>query len=212
MTVNKRAALEVLRLLAWDLRVATEEQIAQGVGTTHGMDPKVVRAVTKRLLRCGLLESIVLPAPLPKLDEPIASWTPSRPMPDFEAVSWSAAERIRKTPAIRVRALWSTGGALRVVGGVESQLRKPLQIEHDLGVASMYFACHRRVGDGQWCGEDAFRMCRRPTRGQRSPDAVLLDREGGVLLVLDYLTAYSAPRLRKFHHYWAARRTPYQWW
>jgi len=207
-----RTALAVLRLLAWDLRVATEVRIAEHIGSEYAVEPDAIRSVIRRLRRRQLLGSAVTPAPLPQLDEPIISWSYGRPAPDFEAVAWAAGERVRKTPSSRVRVLWSTAGALRIVGGVETRLRKPLQLEHDLGVASMYFACCRKTGDGVWCGEDAYRLSRRPTRGQKSPDAVLLDSEGGVTLVLDYLTAYSAPRLRKFHHYWAARRKPYQWW
>lgn len=212
MNNRRSASHKVLRLLAWDLRVATDDQLAESVGREHDLTRRQMRAVTNRLRSRRLLASVVSPAPLPTLHDPIFTWSPGRPAPDFESVAWAAAERTRTTPTTRVRVLWSTADTLRMVGGVETRLRKPLQIEHDLGVAAMHFAFRRSIGDGVWCGEDAFRVWRRPTRGQKSPDAVVLDREGSVSLVLDYLTAYSAPRLRRFHHYWAARRKPYQWW
>lgn len=212
MNARREAALAALRLLAWDLRVATDDQLTRHIGGDHGLSREQMRAVTKRLRNRRLLSSALLPVALPALHEPIASWAPGDRVPDFEAVAWAAAERVRATPAQRVRVLWATAATLRAVGGVECRLRKPLQIEHDLGVSSMHFACRDSTNGDAWCGEDRYRLWRRPTRGQKSPDAVLLDAEGSVTLVLDYLTAYTVPRLRRFHHYWSARRKPYQWW
>ena len=198
--------LQLLRVLSCDLRVATVVQLG---AIWEGADRRI-----QQLCRRGLVCTRFTPVALPELAGPTYRWRPGFPAPDFDAVAWTAAKRREETPVKRRLVVWATRSARRLVGGVGVGLRQPLQLEHDLGVAGIYFAKRRSdVSAAQrWCGEDAYRLLRRPTRGQKAPDGVLLCPEGHLQLVVDYLTRYPPGRLRSFHRFWSDRRVPYEWW
>lgn len=199
-------SFEVLRLLSYDLRVATDRQIdAVLPGANRVLDS---------LSRRGLIATQARPVAIPDLREPVFSWRFPHPAPDFEAVAWASACRVDATRVRRERIVWATRRARRLVGGLGSGLRQPLQVEHDLGVTALYVARHRKhpTEAGRWCGEDAYSQLRRPARGDKRPDGVLLDENGRLLVVFDYLTRYPPARLRSFHNYWSEKRVPYEWW
>lgn len=200
------ARLQTLRLLSHDLRLATEGQLESAV--------EGASSVVAELRRRGLVRTQLRPVVLPELREPIVRWAPGRPAPDFEAVAWAAGKRLEVTAIGRQRVTWATRRARRLVGGVAFGLRSPLQVDHDLGVAAIYVALRRsRPSVGRrWIGEDVYRRLRRPGRGQKTPDGVIVDGDGRLELVLDYLTRYPPARLRSFHRYWSDRRVPYEWW
>ncbi len=204
----------VLQWLAYQLRVATMSQLAAALTIELGMTAAAVKRNLLYLARCGLLGKQVLPVAVPELTEPLLAWSPGQTVPDFEAVAWAARKRIALAVQRRETILWASDLATRRVGGMGGQLRKPLQVEHDLGVAAIYFARYQKtVGTTEsWIGEDAYARLRRPGRGQKRPDAAIVDREGHIAKVLDYLSLYPPAHLRGFHHYWAARNTRYEWW
>ncbi len=214
MKHRQKIELAVLRLLSHQLRVATQQQLEGGVSLLCSVSPSEVAALLTHLRRRRLLGSCVVPLAVPALTDPMAIWRPSRPAPAFDAIAWAASARFATTQTRRERVYWAAPDATKIVGGVGGSLRKPLQIEHDLGVAEMFFAQLRRYPGSElrWQGEDAFCRLRRRSRGQKTPDAVLLDHKGRIKIVFDYLTQYSAIRLRDFHRYWSVRNTRYEWW
>lgn len=218
MNHRERVERSVLQILTGQLRVATENQLTRAAMQSWSVSKPAALTVLRGLRRCRLLCSQRLPIALPELSGPLVSWRPGRLAPDFNAVAWSAAKRLADTRPRRQRVYWASPLATRRMGGGGGRLSKPLQVEHDLGVAAIYFARLRvdPTTTARWQGEDAYARLRRPTRGHKKPDAVLLttsdDNEGRFDLVLDYLSLYPPARLRAFHHYWSARNTRYEWW
>lgn len=208
----------VLGLLCHQLRVATHNQLTEGLGQLCGVPASAVASVLCRLRRQGYICAQLVPVTVPKLTVPVATWQPTRPAPNFNAVAWAARKRLAEVGTGREWVYWASRLATQRTGGVGGRLRKPLQIEHDLGVAAVFFARHilDPTSARQWQGEDAYCRLRRPTRGQKIPDAVLISREsnceGRIETVLDYLSLYPPARLRDFHRYWSARNTRYEWW
>ena len=208
----------VLRLLCHQLRVATHGQLAGGLGQLCGVTVPLAASVLRRLRRQGLVGTQLIPLTIPELTEPIVTWKPTWPAPDFHAVAWAVRKRLVEADTGRERVYWASSLAVQRTGGTGGRLRKPLQIEHDLGVAAVFFARlgRDRTTPQRWQGEDAYCRLRRPTRGQKIPDAVLLAsddaNESRFEMVIDYLSLYPPARLRDFHRYWSARKTHYEWW
>ena len=187
---------------------------SDGLGSKFGINPSIAESSLRIATRRGLLGKQILPVAVPELSVPIVTWSPSQTPPAFEAVAWAVRKRLEQAAPKRVVVLWATDLATRRVGGVGGRLRKPLQVEHDLGVAAFYFArCqYAPASPEHWIGEDLYARLRPMVRNQKRPDAALVDREGHVVAALDYLSLYPPARLRSFHHYWAARNTRYEWW
>lgn len=218
--MNGRDPIErsVLEILARQLRIATQDQLIRGLEQSRRISARATLALLRRLKRRGLVCSQLLPIALPELSDPVASWRLGQPAPDFNAVAWAVAKRLAAARPQRQQVYWASPLATRRVGGVGGRLRSPLQIEHDLGVTELFFARQRSdiTTAARWLGEDAYARLRRPGRGQKKPDAVLLaangDLDGRIEIVLDYLSLYPPARLRSFHRYWSARNTRYEWW
>jgi hypothetical protein len=87
-------------------------------------------------------------------------------------------------------------------------------VQHDLGVAAVYFHkfLHRPDETRRWLGEDLYRRDYVSSRHSKVPDAVLIDAQKRVNRVIGYGGLYSADRLRRFHQNWTRRFTDYELW
>ncbi len=204
----------VLKWLAYQLRVATMRQLTTALASQLAVTAPRAKSCLLRLSRSGQLGRKTLPVAIPKLTGPLVAWSPGQSAPDFEAIAWAARKRLAVAVQRREVVMWASDWATRRVGGIGGPLRKPLQVEHDLGVAAIFFARSSSAFNtfDSWLGEDQYARLRRPVRGQKRPDAVLVDKAGHLTLVLDYLSLYPPAHLRSFHHYWADRNTRYEWW
>ena len=198
--------LEVLRLLTNKVRVGTRDQLA---GADVNCSPAALdELVGERLLNEASLSLVVPPA----RRWPYASWHPMQASPPFGAISWRGRQRIRAQAAKPTRIYWATHRAARTVGGIGGKLRQPWQLQHDLGVTSVYLLLCRTepVLAEHWVGEDVYRREFGQRRKEKIADAFLLNPAGQVYRVIEFVGDYSTGRLRDFHRYWSHRRIPYE--
>ncbi len=167
----------------------------------------------RQLVAAGLLvRATVIARPLPVLLTPVVAWRPGDATPDAGVVSNRLKARWRNRPARECRVVLATAHAARLTGGRASgQLARETQATHDLGVAAVYLHFHRtdaRRAEA-WRGEDLIAASR---RGQKCPDAFLVDATGEVQAVVEFGGAYDPDRVRAFHLDCADRGLPYEVW
>jgi hypothetical protein len=132
--------------------------------------------------------------------------------PQFGAISWQGRRRIRAGTAKPARIYWATHQAARIVGGVGGKLRQPWQLQHDLGVTSVYLLLRRTCPTlaEHWVSEDMYRLEFGQRRGEKIADAFLVNPPGQVYRVIEFVGDYSTKRLRDFHNFWCRRRISYE--
>jgi hypothetical protein len=201
---------EIVQALVRKVRLFSQRQIAEArwqgeVGNA--------RRRLQRLRQVKLVERITVQArTLPGLIEPLLVWMPGQPAPDFGQVAYRCQIRWPGRP-LRPCAAWiATAKSARVFGGRNrGTLKQPTQAGHDLGVAAVWLRL--RVMSPAWAdawrGEDLLAHTR---RGDKLPDAFLVDRGEQVQCVIEFGGAYDQVRVREFHEDCAARGLPYQLW
>ncbi len=199
--------MRLLIVLTWELRVASEDQLASGLGLTLTQ----LRQLGRRLRKHGLLNSWRTTTLSHDMVRPLANWSRGDNQPDFSAIAWQLRRRWLKAPRVPARVLWATIAATHLVGGVGGRLRQPLQLHHDLGVAEIW-ARRSKEPDLKWISEDIFRCWYVRDVRTKVPDALLVNEGGNqVRRVLEYGGQYSRGRLEDFHRYWSGR-APYEIW
>lgn len=156
----------------------------------------------------GLVEvKRLLLRPTPPISGPIAAWYPGDAIPLEGPISYRARRRWQ-SPAAAAR--WTTVyvATARTVsrfGGKKCPRIK--DATHDLGVSQTFIHFWQERGDlwSQWVGEDHYdhELC-----APKVPDAVLLDRDGAVRLMVDYCGAYRPDRVRELIDLAVARKIP----
>lgn len=198
--------LEVLRLLTGKVRAATRDQL---VAADVSWSPAVLEELVRERLLSETNLSLVVP---PARRRPYASWQPMLASPPFGAISWRGRRRIRAGTAKPTRIYWATHRAARTVGGIGGKLRQPWQLQHDLGVTSVYLLlCRTEPALAEhWVSEDIYRREFIQCRRDKIADAFLLNPAGQVYRVIEFVGDYSTQRLRDFHRFWSRRRIPYE--
>jgi hypothetical protein len=161
----------------------------------------------------GLVHRIDVQArPLPELQQPLMAWQPSDMPPDFEAIAYRLQVRWRGTCVRPCSAFIATERLCHHYGGRNrGELKRPLQATHDLGVAQVWLTLHDRAPEwaAAWRSEDLLAATR---RGEKCPDAFVVNSAQEVGCVIEFGGAYAASRVREFHDDCAARGLPYQLW
>ena len=201
---------EMLVALTQKVRVFGFRQIAE-----HWFDGD--RANTRRRLRiltaAGLVaRAAVLARPLPVLLTPVATWKPGEVVPEMGVISHRLQSRWRKRPTRSCRAILATPQAAQLLGcHASGELTRPTQACHDLGVAAVWLHYDRTDPDraAAWRGEDVLAHTR---RGEKCPDAFLVDAQGRVQSVVEFGGDYGPERVRAFQLDCADRQLPYEIW
>lgn len=213
MTVLRRLShreREILTALDQKVRLFGQRQLAEH--WWHG-DLANTRRGMQRLAQGGFCERlVVLARTLPPLDAPLVTWRPGDPAPDCGAVAYRLSSRWRERAA-RPTSVWiASEQTARLFGGVRrGALQQPTQATHDLGVAAVWlrFRALQPTWAAAWRGEDQLAHTR---RGEKLPDAFLVDGAGAVAAVIEFGGGYSAERVAAFHDDCAGRNLPYQLW
>ncbi|MDX1967115.1 MAG: hypothetical protein SFV23_08095 [Planctomycetaceae bacterium] len=201
---------ELLLALAQKVRLFSQRQVADYFW--DGALPNARRRM-KQLAQRELVARITVQArTAPPLESPLASWRPGDSAPEFGRVAYRCHERWRQRP-VRPCAAWiATEQTAQLFGGVRrGGLTQPTQATHDLGVAAVWLRL-RQVAPlwaTAWRGEDLFAEAR---RGEKLPDAFLVDQAGQVVWVIEFGGGYDAERVAAFHADCADRGLPYQLW
>ncbi len=201
---------ETMLALVHKVRVLSVRQIAG-----HWWNGEIANA--RRRLRvlfaAGLFDRVtVLARPLPPLRTPVLAWEPCQPIPDFGHVAYQLKSRWRCRPARQVSAVVATPRAAQLLGGkARGGLKCGSQATHDLGVAAvwLHFNAQNPAWAAAWRSEDLMAHTR---RGQKLPDAFLVDDVGRTFRVVEFGGAYDAERVRAFHEDCARRGLPYEIW
>ena len=165
------------------------------------------------LVDVDLLKRITVHArTLPAIDRPIAIWQPNQAAPSAGQVAQALQSRWRRRAVRAQTAYIATARAIQLFGGKgRGELKNPLQATHDLGVAAVWL--HLDTHDPEladaWKGEDLMADTR---RGEKCPDAFIVEDSGDVRCVIEFGGAYDANRVRAFHRDCSDRATPYQIW
>lgn len=132
---------------------------------------------------------------------PLLDYQPGNPTPDFEAIAWRAQSRwqdpVRPTliAAATRKAKLRRGG---LVGGRPIRIR---EATHDVHCASVYLSLRNSNEElaERWMPEDALPH----SDGDRLPDAIITGEEP---IVIDFVGAYAAKKLRQFHNEFQSMR------
>ena len=149
---------------------------------------------------------------LPALTQPVVVWNTSSPATDFDSTSYQLQHRWPKSGVRYATAFIATERLSQLYGGCRrGELAQPLQATHDLGVAQVWLHLRQAAPDWAraWRGEDLLAHTR---RGDKCPDAFLINAAETVVGVIEFGGAYHAERLRDFHIDCADRGLPYQIW
>src|SRR5262249_27791569 len=105
-------------------------------------DVRESRRALKRLIHSRMLERVsVLVHPELPLETPLVRWIPGDPAPDCGAIAYRVQARWRE-PLRLTYAYIATNMAARYFAG-SSGLKRPLQANHDLHVATIYLHMFR---------------------------------------------------------------------
>ncbi|MDX1926250.1 MAG: hypothetical protein SFV81_07025 [Pirellulaceae bacterium] len=150
---------------------------------------------------------------LPQPTEPCFVWTPATPPPSFEVVARMVKRRWSRLPTRMTAVYFAEARFSSIVGNrAKGRLMHPLQISHDLGLASIYlhFLHKHPQRASQWLGEDSFES--RNQRKKQTPDAVIIDGNFRPALAIEFGGIYTADRIERFHRHCSARSLPYEIW
>lgn len=200
----------LLVTLTWQLRLVAEKMVtAPEYLRCRAVSPRQLRALEQqRWLHRGRVAAAV-----PELDGELVAWRPREEQPEFGGLSWTLKERCRGWKPVSLPVCWSTEQAVTVFGGVGGRIRQPLQVQHDVGVAAMYFsrASFAISSRAAWVGEDLIRKLK-PDIGSKVPDALLIGSELQPIRAIEFGGSYSLERLQRFHDFCASQQLPYEIW
>jgi hypothetical protein len=201
---------EIVQALVQKVRLFSQRQIVDY--WWNGEQPNARRRL-RRLAECGLIIRMTVQArsALP-IKSPLASWQPGEPAPDFGQVAYRCQQRWRHRPTRPCSAWIATEKAAQIFGGVQrGDLKNALQATHDLGVASVWLRLRETAPQWAyaWRGEDVLAHTR---RGEKLPDAFIVDESGQVIWVIEFGGGYDTERVKAFHQDCVHRALPYQLW
>jgi len=149
------------------------------------------------------------------VQRPLVNWRPRMPEPNHDANAWQLKCRWTGIAVTSCLVTWATNQAARLHGGCGGRLRQPLQVQHDLGLASVFIG-RLELKPSQatrWLGEDVLRRQHGLGPGRKAADAAIVDGNGRVEKVIEFGGMhYSAERLRRLHHYCRRNRLAYELW
>ena len=210
MTLNHRDET-IHAILMAKVRVLSLQQIATRF---FGSDFSNAKRTLNRLLdKRILVEHKIVARILPPSIEPMYAWEPGLAEPRYEHLSRHLKRRWLHLPTKRVATYMAAIRYSTIVGRrTKERLTHPLQVSHDLGLASVFlhfYENHHEVAQ-RWIGEDF--MARYSSRVKSVPDAVILSEAQTPARAIEFGGLYSAKRLKKFHAYCFARELPYEVW
>ena len=204
--------LLLLAMLCWKIRAVADPQAIAALGIPADRQAVFVRRL-HGMARRGLLTRQRLSVALFQPEAPLVDWLPGMPTPSWHSTAWQLQRRYAAARPGRVWVTWATRQAVALVGGVGGRLRQPMQLQHDLGVTTVYVVRQSHSSaDTNWLGEDAYRTLLSPPKRSKIPDALIVDRDNRVRRVIEFGGLYSPKQLKSFHRYWARKRTPYEIW
>lgn len=208
---------DIMRVLSIKLRLLALPQIAAIWWTQTASGLVATRRRLAALRDAGLIVMRYVHArPVPEITEPVFSWKPGQPPPDYGPLAWRLERRWTAAPRRTAVFLATRRGANQFGGRSCGIVKQHFQASHDLGVAQMYMALRRLRPEAaaRWIGEDLFSYLRQSRKSrEKIPDAAIVDNKTKrIEQILEFGGAYDAARLRRFHCDCSRREIPYELW
>jgi len=201
---------EILHALVQKVRLLSLRQLAD-----HWWDSEVANA-RRRLRKLGLAglisKTTVQARTLPEIRGPVATWRPQQDAPEFGSIAHQLQARWTHKAVRSTTSYIATEHAAQLFAGkARGELRFPAQATHDLGVAAIWLRLHTAAADwaDAWRGEDLLAHTR---RGEKCPDAFIVDSQDQPCWVIEFGGAYDARRVQEFHADCEQRVLSYQIW
>lgn len=164
----------------------------------------------RKLVAAGILVRHRLIARTVAISDPLCSWHPGEPAPHFESVAriinrrW-VRQATRPTTVFMAAERFSGQVGRRAQG----RLAHPLQVSHDLGLASVYLHLLTTSPTRalRWWGEDNLL---RSQRRKPTPDALIMSADATPEQAIEFGGLYDAKRYQRFHTYCFNRELPYE--
>jgi hypothetical protein len=207
LTARDRA---IVQALVQKVRLFSQRQIVDHWwnGELANTRRRLKRLADRRLL----MRIVVMARPAPAFESPLVTWSPGNEEPDFGKIAYRCQSRWRRSPP-RPCVVWlATETAAQIYGGAaRGELKHPTQATHDLGVAAVWLRLNQIAPEwaSAWRGEDLMAHTR---RGQKLPDAFLVNDRDQVIWVIEFGGGYDAERVEAFHQDCVSRKLPYQLW
>ena len=200
----------IMQALVQKVRLFSQRQIVD-----HWWNGELAnsRRRLKRLADRNLLQrTFVMARPVPAFESPLITWRPGDAAPDFGKIAYRCQARWRFRPARQCVVWLATEVASQAFGGTaRGELKHPTQATHDLSVAAVWLRLHQVAPKwaAAWQSEDLFADTR---KGQKLPDAFIVDDAEQVIWVIEFGGGYDAERVKAFHQDCVSRNLPYQLW
>ena len=204
----------ILLALTSKVRFFTLEQVARTWWPSSNSGRSAAQATMTKLVTSGYLAERKLPAhPELLLRTPVHEWAPGDGPPNFGALAYRL--QARWTESLTTITLYhATQKTASRFGGFGGRLKFPLQATHDLHVSQIYLTCLDSNPDvtQNWVSEEVLSTTLRPKRGDKLPDAALIDPDGRMRLVVEFGGSYDRKRVEKLHRYCERQEVPYHLW
>lgn len=208
-----RLERELLDLLTLRARIVSTQMVAEHWFAHAAHPQRAAGSALSRLVSLGLLSKQrgAVRAHRPFSEQPLVSWAPGEPEPDFSRVS--ALSRARWGRGESVQLLYSaTKLAASRTGGSATRAVRASEASHDLAVGALYLHLKQIGHEGlsSWRGEDRFDIYRDFLPGDVVPDAIVL--RDGEPLALELIGRYAPGKVERFHLACEAVELRYELW
>lgn len=201
----------ILETLTKRVRVLSVSQVADTWWGGQKTGVKLAKARLFELERRGMVQLLAgLARPLPKLTEPVMTWTVGDPTPDFGSVSYRLRSRWT-LPARRTLVAVATADAGSRFAGKGGRVPRASELTHDLCLAGVYLkilATDPRRAKA-WVSEASLYE-RGEGRNSRLPDAAIVTRARRT--VIEFGGAYPPGKVADFHRYCEQHGWGYELW
>jgi len=203
--------LDILRTLAYNVSMLTEELIAEIWWPATKWREMTVQKRLRQLCRAGFLERhTLLLHPLLPLTRPVFAWEPHQSAPEGLLVSRKLQSRWNQ-PAVSTRVYTVTKYTVALYGSYGSGDAGDIQKrnhERHMGEVYGFYYRHRPEDFCRWVGENALAKA---DWGVKNPDAFIYQDEKPIRVV-EFGGSYDAKRVTDFHAYCKERDLPYELW
>ena len=201
---------DLLQTLALRVRLLSLDQVARGWCQGHHAN---AHRLLEPFIESGWITAVVLSArPVEPPSAPVCLWAPEEPPPALGTVAYVLQRRGQGVPLQPIPAVLATTRTGRLLGvHCRGHLKNPIQAGHDLGLSEVYlwYRQNRMEAIPHWRGEEVIASER---RGEKLPDAVLIDEQNRTRRVIEFGGFYDRERLEAFHQDCHARGLPYEIW
>jgi len=202
---------QLMRILLFQLRILELTQLSHISPFDEFSVPNLTRWL-KQIEQQKMIQTTRTISVVPKLEQPLISWTPEKPTPPTSVVCNQLRLRWQTWRPKSCFIFWASPTAVHFYGGVAGGRRQPLQLSHDLGTSAIFVHWTQKQPGllSDWYGEDYLRQ--HPFPFPFMPDAALLGPAGVPETLIEFGGQYPLRKLQRWHQACAASQLSYELW